>query len=181
MLLQSCICIPSITSVPCACLVASVPPRTMSAIHPLTEKGDLELIVLQGGLGAETSLRLRCHQTILRLASPLLDDLLECSAPEASAPSSGNDNDSAATGEARRLQPQLPTLCVDGSAAAWTAVLAHLYSGFSPPLPPLLALPLSLGSSNKWDWKPRERHREGSSPGPVPGRCSLSSIRYSGH
>ena len=100
----------------------------MSAIHPLTEKGDLELVVLLGGHGAENTLRLRCHQTILRLASPLLDDLLECSAPE----TPGDDNSSAAAGEIRR-QLQLPTLRVDGSATAWTEILAHLYSGFSPP------------------------------------------------
>ena len=79
--------------------------------------------------------RLRCHQTILRLASPLLDDLLECSALDAPDGSGATKTTSQLDegGHISHQAKQLPTLSVDGSAEAWTEILAHLYAAFSPP------------------------------------------------
>ena len=102
-----------------------------SSINVLALKGDIDLIVRSHDLAP---LSLRCHKTLLRLASPLLDDLLEScsgSSEAAFAPETLHNQGSG----------RFPSLHVDGSIQAWTAILANLYSGFSPPS--TASLPLS--------------------------------------
>ncbi|GAX74711.1 hypothetical protein CEUSTIGMA_g2159.t1 [Chlamydomonas eustigma] len=123
---------------------------TMTALQSYMTKGDLELVVKTGKeLNKQASSindkledgpesKLRCHSTLIRLASPLIDDLLEsCSA---SIPLRGLEGeieggDNYCTKELR----------VDGSEITWRYILTQLYSSFLPPAASSSAQKLSSG------------------------------------
>ena len=105
-----------------------------------TLKGGLERLVGYYDDMRRPLLNLRCHKTLLCLASPLLDDLLEsCPCP----------SEATIALETQKGSERLPSLQVDGSIQAWTEILAHLYSGFSPPSSAPLPCSSEAGSDVK--------------------------------
>lgn len=101
----------------------------LDAAQALMEEGDMELLLLRScddDAPPPQALRMRCHSTLIKLASPLFKDLLDACPPTTCA---------SATTTTAGGSPPLLALKVDGSELAWQAILCHLYSIFCPPPP----------------------------------------------
>ena len=113
-----------------------------STVEPFRAKGDLELLVREEPIATPTAFpgstpitvpprktKIRCHSTLLKLASPLLEDLLEScqQQPSDDTPAATLSLNKTHQHQQQQQKESLAVLEVEGSSEAWLDILEYLY------------------------------------------------------